>query len=138
MDFNKLVSDYFAAEEQGDVEAVVALCSDDVVIRNAAQPPVYGKEGARKFASDFKARTDERRFKVLTVAINDDVCFAWWDGEITFKEGVAFGTVMSKRAFKVNLQGVCRFKVDAFGDIKELDVVHETSTPVLRARETAV
>jgi hypothetical protein len=137
MDFRRLVNDYFAAEESGDVEAVVALCAPDVVIRNAAQPAEYGREGARQFASSFKARTEERRFKVLAVADEHDVCFAWWEGKITFKEGVAFGAVVAKRPFQITLQGVCRFKVDSHGLVEELDVFHETTSAVLRAQETA-
>jgi len=41
------VDAYFRAEERGDVEAVVAMCSDDVVVRNAANPPQHGKDGVR-------------------------------------------------------------------------------------------
>ena len=137
MDFRNLIDKYFAAEEQGDIDSVVDLCAPDVVIRNAAQPAVFGKDGARKFASDFKSRTDCRAFEILAVAQNDDVCFAWWDAKLVFRAGVSFGPVTTKRPFKLTLQGVCRFKVDGNGKFKELDVFHETTSGLLAAQEAS-
>lgn len=137
MEFKDLVEKYFSAETRGDVDSVVDLCAPDVVIKNAAQPAVFGKEGARKFVSDFKARTERRDFEVLAVAENEDVCFAWWNAELTFKAGVSFGPVTTRRPFILNLHGVCRFKVDANGKFKELDVFHETTSGLLAAQEAS-
>ena len=137
MEFKSLVEKYFAAEERGDIDSVVDLCAPDVVIRNAAQPAVFGKDGARKFVSDFKARTERRNFEILAFAQNEDVCFAWWNAKLTFKPGVSFGPVTTKRSFTLNLQGVCRFKVDGIGKFKELDVFHETTSGLLAAQEAS-
>ncbi|MGH8059797.1 MAG: hypothetical protein ACREOH_21590, partial [Candidatus Entotheonellia bacterium] len=66
-----------------------------------------------------------------------DVVFAWWDATLTFKTGVAFGPVITKRPFTVCWQGICRFKVNASGRFAELDVYHETSTPFRLAQAAA-
>lgn len=136
-DPTEIIEKYFTAEEAGDVETVVSLCDESVIIRNAAQAPLNGRDGARKFASDFKARTNRRNFTLLATAHSDGTAFAWWEGNITFKEAVAFGPVVTKRPFDITLRGVCRFKFTPSGRILELDVFHETSTPFLKAKEAA-
>ena len=49
MNSHSRIGAYFHAEERGDIEAVVALCAEDVIVRNAANPPQHGKEGARAY-----------------------------------------------------------------------------------------
>jgi ketosteroid isomerase-like protein len=137
MNYRGLVREYFRAEQEGDIEAVVALCAPEVVIRNAAQPPTYGLEGARQYVADFKARTDERRFTVLAMAGAGETVFAWWDAQLTFKAGTRFGPVQTKRPFTVQLQGVCRFKLNLENRVVELDVFHETTTAFRLAQEAA-
>lgn len=137
MEYRKLLESYFAAEEAGDVEGVVNLCDPAVVIRNAAQPEQYGHGGARRFASDFQSRTEQRQFVLLAVAQEGEIVFAWGDATLTFRTGVAFGPVITKRPFTVRLEGICRFKVTAAGRFAELDVYHETSTPFRLAQAAA-
>lgn len=131
------VEAYFRAEEQGDVQRIVNLCSPEVVIRNAAQPPAIGKEGAARYVEDFKGRTSERSFTILAYAENEEVAFAWWDAAITFNAGVAFGPLTTQRPFSVALRGICRFRFDEGGLFTELDVCHETTTPTRLAQEAA-
>ena len=137
MNYRKFIEEYFSAEERGDVEAVAAMCDEGVTIRNAAQPPQHGKDGAREYVSTFKDRTDERKFRVLAIAQDGDTVFAWWDASLTFKAGIAFGPIVTKRPFTVQLQGVCRFKMSASGRFDEIDVFHETTSPVHLAQEAA-
>lgn len=132
-----LVEEYFLAEERGDVEAVVAMCDDQVIIRNAAQPSQSGKQGARDYVTSFRDRTSRRSFKVLAVAEEQDVVFSWWAAELTFRAGVQFGPLTTKRPFDIGLHGICRFKLNPLGRIVELDVFHETSTVFKNALEAA-
>lgn len=136
-DARELVNQYFAAEEAGDIETVVALCHPEVLIRNAANSPQHGKEGARRFATDFKARTEQRRFEVLAVAQNGDVVFAWWRGAIRFHAGVRFGEIVTQRPFNLDIEGICRFKVTADNLIRELEVHHETTSARWLAEQAA-
>lgn len=129
----ELIRAYFDAEEKGDVETIVGLCASDVVIRNAAQPPQFGLDGAREFATSFRDRTSRRHFDVLAVAHEGSVAFAWWSCALTFKSGVSFGAVVTREAFDIDLEGVCRLAVDGDGKIRELDVVHQTACVMAKA-----
>lgn len=137
MNARDLVNEYFDAEERGDVEAVVALCAENVIVRNAAQPPQRGKPGAREYVTSFRDRTSRRVFQVLAVAEGNGVVFAWWSAQLTFRAGVSFGPVTTRRPFDVELQGICRFRLNRNGKIEELDVFHETTTPFRLAQEAA-
>jgi hypothetical protein len=128
-----LVDTYFAAEERGDVDAVVALCADDVVVRNAAQPPQRGLDGVRAYVTSFRDRTDARQFQVVAAAESDDVVFAAWKARLVFKAGLPFGAVISRKPFDVELTGICRFKLNQDGKVCELDVYHETTSVMQRA-----
>ena len=132
-----LVETYFRAEEAGDSAAVVAICGTEVVVRNAANPPQYGHAGVRAYVEDFRDRTEARRFTVLSIAVNVDVIYARWQADIVFRRGASFGPVVARRSFRLELQGVCRFKLDGEGHVVELDVFHETTTALNLAIKTS-
>lgn len=128
-DLGALVRAYFGAEERGDADAIVEMCDPRIVILNAAQPPVYGLEGARVFAEDFRSRTLERRFDLRSVAVDGYTVFAEFASRITFREGVQFGpAIRAQKAFTVELPGVCRFQFNPAGKLIYLRVFHETTT----------
>ena len=138
MDLDGAVRTYFRAEEAGDVEAITAMFDADAVIRNAAQPPVFGKEGARRFASDFRERTEFRKFSVVATARQGSKIFASWLGHMRFKAGVTFGpTVRTREPFEVELSGVCEFDFTSTGTIHSLTVAHETTSTMLMALKHA-
>ena len=134
VDLDSAVRDYFRAEEDGDVEAIVALFDSEAVIRNAAQPPVFGQEGARKFASDFRDRTEFRKFSIAATARQGSKVFASWRAQLCFKAGVAFGpAVRTAEPFEIELSGVCEFDFTERGNIHNLLVAHETTTTMQMA-----
>jgi ketosteroid isomerase-like protein len=135
--FRSIVEQYFDAEERGDVEGVVDLCDDGAIVRNAAQPPQHGKTGVREYVSLFKSRTERRTFRLLAIAEEGSVVYAWWDADLVFKAGISFGPVVTNRPFQTRLQGVCRFKFAPSGLVEELDVVHETSSVARIASQNA-
>lgn len=137
VDLDRAVRCYFQAEEDGDVEGIVSLFDADAVIRNAAQPMVFGKDGARKFATDFRDRTEFRKFSVLATAQQGSKMFASWRGHLRFKAGVAFGPVHSAEPFEIELSGVCEFDFTPRGTIHSLLIAHETTTVMQRAMEHA-
>lgn len=137
MNSHDKIAQYFEAEERGDVESVVAMCSEDVVVHNAANPPQFGKEGARAYVSGFRDRTSRRHFDVLAVAEQADVAYERWKATLTFRAGVIFGPVTTLRPFDLELEGICRFKLDPSGLFREIDVFHETTTALSLAQEAA-
>ena len=129
VDLDRTVRDYFRAEEVGDVEAIVSMFDVNAVIRNAAQPPAFGKDGARRFASDFRDRTEFRKFSIATTAREGAKIFASWRGHLRFKAGIAFGPdVRTVEPFEVELSGVCEFDFTQRGAIHTLLIAHETTT----------
>jgi len=136
-DLRDLAFRYFKAEEEGDVDVVVRMCDPRVVVRNAAQTPETGLDGVRRYVSDFQARTSARRFTVRSVAVRGDVIFAHWDALLTFRAGVKFGPVSTRRPFSLEISGACRFVVNEEGKLLEIDVHHETTTVLRLAREAS-
>jgi hypothetical protein len=132
-----IIMDYFAAEEIGDVERVVSMCNDIVVICNAAFPPAHGKQGCRDYVTNFRDRTEKRELKVKSIALSDDVGYAWWEANLTFRAGVSFGPVKTQHPFDLSLQGICRFKFDEANRLTEPDVFHETTTGFQLAQAAA-
>ena len=134
----QIIARYFAAEDAGDVECIVELCSQEVTVRNAAQPVQRGKEGVRDYVTAFVQRTSSRSFEVLAIAEEGDLAFAWWNGRLTFKAGVPFGpTITTKQPFDITLEGVIRFRFNGDDEIEELDVYHETTSVFLAAAKAA-
>jgi hypothetical protein len=120
---------YFRAEERGDAETIVGMCDEQVMIVNAAQPPVYGLDGARRFVQDFRNRTTQRLFEVRSLAVRGNSVFAEFLGTITFREGAQFGpAIRAQKAFTLELPGVCRFEFNETGKLVFLRVFHETTT----------
>jgi hypothetical protein len=132
------VREYFKLEEEGEVEALVHLFSPYAVIINAANPVQFGPQGARNYIQAFKDRTHQRKFDIENISFYNDTIMVWWHAQIEFRSGVAFGDIISKKAFKAPLKGVCRFRFNSNGEIEELDVVHETSSVAILARQTCV
>jgi len=131
----EVIEQYFELEEIGDVEGVVNLCDELVLVVNAANPIQFGKEGARQYVQTFKNRTEHRLFKIGEISIFEDTAMVWWDAEVRFKSGIAFGQIISNSEFDALLSGVCRFRFSREGKITELDVFHETtSVPILASK----
>ena len=128
MDTRKWVERYFQAEEAGHVDWIVAACSEDVVIYDAGQPPSRGPAGVRTRLTEFLDRTSSRKFEVLAVAAENNVVYAWWQARLTFRAGATFGPMTNKRSFDVTIPGIHRFLFNSSGQIRELDVAHETTT----------
>jgi hypothetical protein len=128
---------YFTAEESGDVEAIVAMCSKDVIVRNAANPLQHGKDGARDYVTSFRDRTVRRHFDLMTMAVHGRTAYARWKAAITFRASVSFGPVTTRRPFDLELHGICRFKLNDAGLFCEIDVFHETTTAMRLAQDAA-
>jgi len=133
--YEAVVRDYFAFEEAGNIEGVVALCDPSVVVRNAAQPVVVGLAGVRQYVESFRDRTTFRVFEQVSISTAPGLAYATWKADLEFKAGTAFGPVISKTAFPLTLQGVCRFVFNASGKLVEIDVYHETTSALRRAQE---
>jgi limonene-1,2-epoxide hydrolase len=92
-----------AAWKAKDIEGVLAHLHDDVVwhFAVAAEPPVVGKAGARKFMQRFGATMTEVRWRVFDYAES---------GERLFVEGVDEFTTADGKVVAAPYAGVLEFR----------------------------
>jgi limonene-1,2-epoxide hydrolase len=64
MTHTELINEYYAAWVRDDLEAVLALCTDDVVAVNVPIGPVRGKQAVREFLTKFGRGMQHKRYAV--------------------------------------------------------------------------
>lgn len=72
MDHEATVRKYYEAWLRDDLEAVLALCTDDIVAVNVPIGPVTGKEAVRAFFNKFAKGMSEKRYDILRILASDD------------------------------------------------------------------
>lgn len=132
-----LVQTWFDCLNRSDLDALLGLFGPNPRIRNAANPPIEGPDAPRRLLEEFFGRTSARKLEVVDLAEGDGQVFACWSGELTFRPGIRIAEVTLPREIRVPLRGVERFRLDENGRITELDIVHETTSVVLAARQAA-
>ena len=73
-DHAETVRAYYAAWLADDLDAVMALCTDDVVAVNVPIGPITGKPVVRKFFAKFQSRIRDKHYDVHRIVANDDSC----------------------------------------------------------------
>lgn len=129
-----LVSRYLAAEEDEDLASLTGMFAENVVVRNAANPPDALPGSLQRYLESFWQRTSHRKFVLHAAGIDDDDdILAYFSSVITFRAGAPFGPVMAAEEFTVELPTALRFHFDGAGKICEVSVFHETTTAMLMA-----
>lgn len=131
------VKRYFADEEAGNVDSLVAAFADDAVVNDVGQPQGIGRNAARAIVSGFLDITSRRTFDIVALQQDAAAVYAWWRGDIEFRAGIVLGPITTKRPFSVTVPGVTRFVFDDEGLIRELDIAHETATTLQHAMRAA-
>lgn len=130
-----LVQTWFDCLNRSDLEALLGLFAPAPRIRNAANPVLQGPDAPRRLLEEFFDRTSARKFELIDLAEGNGQIFACWSGELTFRPGIRIAEVTLPREIRVPLHGAERFQLDGSGRITELDIVHETTSVVLAARQ---
>jgi limonene-1,2-epoxide hydrolase len=65
---------YYAAWLADDLDAVMALCTEDVVAVNVPIGPINGKPAVRKFFAKFQSRIRDKHYDVHRVIADGDSC----------------------------------------------------------------
>lgn len=133
----KIVEQYLDAEVQEDLAALRALFAENVVIRNAANPPDDQPGALERFAMSFWDRTETRSFTLEDVAVSGKKVFALVEATMRFKKGAPFGPVAAVAAFTITLPVAILFQLDANQKVTKLDIFHETTTAVRLAAGAA-
>lgn len=130
----QLVNDWFTGLNQSDISSLLKLFAPSTKIRNAANPMMEGENAARQLLEIFFQRTESRFLFPMEITQSGNEVFAHWKGYLTFKKGIQIADTVLDEPVSVPLRGVERFVLDENGKITELDIVHETTSPVLFAR----
>ena len=64
MTHTDLINSYYAAWVRDDLEAVLALCTDDLVAVNVPIGPVHGKQAVREFLTKFGRGMQQKHYAV--------------------------------------------------------------------------
>lgn len=72
MSHAETIREYYAAWVADDLEAVLALCSDDLVATNVPIGPIHGKAAVREFLARFGKGMTERRYDVKRIMVDGD------------------------------------------------------------------
>ena len=86
---------WFAAMESGDVDGLLALVTDDIVIKVPGAPEIVGKAAVEQTLRQFHAGRSERvEFEVVEVGVDGDLAFARIHERATIREkgGEPIGT----------------------------------------------
>lgn len=73
MDHEGTIRSYYAAWVRDDLEAVLALCTEDVVALNVPIGPIHGKAAVRAFLNKFGAGLSQKRYDIERVLVSGDV-----------------------------------------------------------------
>ena len=73
MDHAETIRTYYAAWVRDDLEAVLGLCSDDVVAVNVPIGPIHGKVAVREFFNKFGRGMSQKRYDVERILVSGDV-----------------------------------------------------------------
>jgi limonene-1,2-epoxide hydrolase len=65
---------YYAAWLADDMDAVMALCTEDVVAVNVPIGPIVGKAAVRKFFTRFGSGISQKRYDVHRIVADDTCC----------------------------------------------------------------
>lgn len=85
MGHEETIRSYYAAWVRGDLDGVLALCSDDVVAVNVPIGPIHGKPAVREFIEKFGRGMSRRRYDVERILVSGDVAMV--EGVENYEKG---------------------------------------------------
>jgi limonene-1,2-epoxide hydrolase len=73
MNHETTIRNYYAAWVRDDLDAVFALCAEDVVAVNVPIGPIHGKPAVRAFFEKFNRGLSGKRYDVERILVSGDV-----------------------------------------------------------------
>lgn len=130
----ELINLWFTGLNQTNLDDLLKLFAKNPVIKNAANPEQNGEKAAKELLEGFFYRTQSRWFELIDAAENGNEIFAYWAGEYIFRPGIQIADIVLEEPLAVNVKGVDRFCVNEEFKITRCDIVHETTSMVVAAR----
>jgi limonene-1,2-epoxide hydrolase len=130
----QIIDAYYAAWIRDDLEAVLALCTEDVIAVNVPIGPLQGKGAVRTFFDKFGRGMSSKRYEVLHVLVDGDVAVV--EGvENYVKSGKTVALpYMSMFRFRGGLIAEWRDYFDLQTVLKQLELPLDGSRPVRSAK----
>ncbi len=73
MNHEQTIRNYYAAWLRDDLDALFALCTDDLIAVNVPIGPIHGKAAAREFFEKFGRGMSEKRYDIERILVSGDV-----------------------------------------------------------------
>ncbi len=136
MNHEETIRNYYAAWVRDDLDAVFALCADDVVAVNVPIGPINGKSEVRAFFEKFNRGLSAKRYDVARILVDGDIAVV--EGvENYLKKGKAVRLpYMSVFTFEGTLIREWRDYFDLQTVLRQLDLPLDGSRPASPASAT--
>jgi limonene-1,2-epoxide hydrolase len=72
MSNTEIINAYYAAWVRDDLEAVLALCTEDLVAVNVPIGPIHGTQAVRKFLTKFARGMQQKRYAIERIIESGD------------------------------------------------------------------
>ena len=72
MNHEQTIRNYYAAWLRDDLDAVFALCTDDLIAVNVPIGPIHGKAAAREFFEKFGRGMSQKRYDIERILVSGD------------------------------------------------------------------
>lgn len=133
----EIIRAYYAAWLRDDLEAVLALCTDDVVAVNVPIGPLHGKKAVREFFAKFARGMSQKRYEIERIIESGD-CVVVEGVENYAKAGKAV-RLPYMSCFKFRYGLVCEWRdyFDVQTVLRQLGLPLDGSRPAGKAAATA-
>jgi hypothetical protein len=132
----ELINRWFTGLNQTNLNDLLILFAKNPIIKNAANSEISGEKAAQQLLEGFFSRTESRHFELLDAAETENEIFAFWIGEYVFRPGVQIADVVLEESMTVKIKGVERFCINEEFRIVRCDIMHETTSIVIAAKNS--
>ena len=129
MSHTETIEAYYAAWKADDLEAVMSLCTDDVIAVNIPIGPINGKAAVRKFFQRFGAGMTAKRYDVFRILESGDAAVVEGVENYTKGDKQVSLPYMSTFLFRGSLICEWRDYFDLQTVLKQLDLPLDGSRP---------
>jgi limonene-1,2-epoxide hydrolase len=129
MNHEETIRAYYAAWVRDDLEAVFALCTDDLVAVNVPIGPIHGKAAVREYFTKFSRGMSNKRYDVEQIVVSGNVALV--EGVENYTRGGHNVSLpyMSKFCFRDGRISEWRDYFDLQTVLRQLDLPLDGSRP---------
>jgi limonene-1,2-epoxide hydrolase len=125
----EIIHAYYAAWLRDDLEAVLALCTDDLVAVNVPIGPLHGKPAVRDFFNKFAQGMSDKRYDIARIIESGDCAVV--EGVENYLKGGKAVSLPYMSCFRFRDGRICEWRdyFDMQTILKQLDLPLDGSRP---------